>query len=85
MTDLTKHQTYGSWIAIDIAKDSNVVMVGTVDGNVRRLRMANSGHDHERLLALAAQGGQGCTRFGLLKDGHNLAVGISRFFHRMFL
>lgn len=32
MTDLTKHKTYGSWIAIDIAKDSNV---GKVPVNTR--------------------------------------------------
>lgn len=69
MTDLTKHKTYGSWIAIDIAKDSNVVMVETVDGNVRRFRMANSGHDHERLVALARSLPQPC-RIGFEATGN---------------
>ena len=69
MTDLTKHKTYGSWIAIDIANDSNVVMVETVDGNVRRFRMANSGHDHERLVALARSLPQPC-RIGFEATGN---------------
>ena len=36
--------------AIDIAKDFNVVMLETVDGQTRRFRMANSGKDHDRLI-----------------------------------
>ncbi|HEX2518740.1 MAG TPA: hypothetical protein VHK04_04275 [Castellaniella sp.] len=57
MTDLNQHKTYGSWVAIDIAKDFNVVMVETACGNVRRFRMANSSQDHERLVATIVTNG----------------------------
>ena len=50
MTDQQKFKSYCSWIAIDIAKDFNVVMLETVDGQTRRFRMANSGKDHDRLI-----------------------------------
>ena len=45
MTDQQKFKTYCSWIAIDIAKDFNVVMLETADGQTRRFKMANSGKD----------------------------------------
>ena len=50
MTDQQKFKSYCSWIAIDIAKGFNVVMLETVDGQTRRFRMANSGKDHDRLI-----------------------------------
>jgi transposase len=50
MTDQQKFKSYCSWIAIDIAKDFNVVMLETVDGQTRRFRMANSGKEHDRLI-----------------------------------
>ncbi len=50
MTDQAKNKPYCSWIAIDIAKDFNVVMIETADGKRRRFRMANSGKDYERLI-----------------------------------
>ena len=50
MTDQLKNKPYCSWIAIDIAKDFNVVMIETADGKTRRFRMANSGKDHDRLI-----------------------------------
>ena len=50
MTDQQKFKSYCSWIATDIAKDFNVVMLETVDGQTRRFRMANSGKDHDRLI-----------------------------------
>ena len=50
MTDQQKFKTYCSWIAIDIAKDFNVVMLETADGQTRRFKMANSGKDHDRLI-----------------------------------
>ena len=50
MTDQIKHKAYSSWVAIDIAKDFNVVMVELTNGKTRRFRMANSGKDHDRLI-----------------------------------
>jgi transposase len=47
-------------MAIDIAKDFNVVMVETADSGVRRFRIANSGQDHERLISLAHSLPQPC-------------------------
>lgn len=42
MTDHVQSKAYNSWMAIDIAKDFNVVMVETVDGNTKRFRMAGA-------------------------------------------
>ena len=52
MTDCSKVTTYSSWLAIDIAKDFNVVMLETIDGNKKRFRMVNSAKDHDRLIEL---------------------------------
>ena len=38
MTDQLKHKAYNSWVALDIAKDFNVVMLETIDGKTRRFR-----------------------------------------------
>ena len=42
--------TYSSWLAIDIAKDFNVVMLETIDDNKKRFRMVNVAKDHDRLI-----------------------------------
>lgn len=68
MTDRVQHTSYGSWMAIDIAKDFNVVMVETADGHTRRFRMANSGQDHERIVELAHSLPQPC-RIGFEATG----------------
>jgi transposase len=60
MTDQLQHIAYSSWVAIDIAKDSNVVMVELLDGKKRRFRMANSGKDHDRLIELIHELPQPC-------------------------
>ena len=53
MTDRVQIKAYASWMAIDIAKDFNAVMVETQDGTLRKFRMANSASDHERLIEVA--------------------------------
>jgi len=60
MTDQLKHKAYHSWVAIDIAKDYNVVMVELTDGKNRRFRMANSGKDHDRLIEVIRELPQPC-------------------------
>ena len=60
MTDQLQHIAYSSWVAIDIAKHSNVVMVELLDGKKRRFRMANSGKDHDRLIELIHELPQPC-------------------------
>lgn len=40
-----------TWVAIDIAKRWNVVLIETPDGKRRRLRMANTRADHDRFIA----------------------------------
>ena len=60
MTDQLKHKAYHSWVAIDIAKDYNVVMVGLTDSKTRRFRMANSGKDHDRLIEVIGELPQPC-------------------------
>jgi len=52
MTDQTILQTYNSWIAIDIAKDSNVVAVETIAGKKSTFRVVNSHIGHDRLMAV---------------------------------
>src|SRR5690606_22939799 len=69
MTDRVQHTSYGSWMAIDIAKDFNVVMVETADGHTRCFRMANSGQDHERIVELAHSLPQPC-RIGFEATGN---------------
>src|SRR5262245_42708984 len=43
-----------TWVAIDIAKASNAVVVETPEGRLSRFRMANSYADHKKLLELLA-------------------------------
>lgn len=50
MIDHLKNKAYISWVAIDIAKDYNVVMVEFTDGKTRRFRIANFGKDHDCLI-----------------------------------
>lgn len=69
MTDCSKVTTYSSWLAIDIAKDFNVVMLETIDGNKKRFRMANSAKDHDRLIELIHQLPQPC-RIGFEATGN---------------
>lgn len=49
MTDQPPLQTYNSWIAIDIAKDSNVVAIETSEGKRSTFRIANNHSGHDRL------------------------------------
>jgi transposase len=60
MTDCAKATTFSSWLAIDIAKDFNVVRLETIDGNRKQFRMANSAKDHECLIQLIHQLPQPC-------------------------
>lgn len=69
MTDRSQHKTYRSWMAIDIAKDFNVVMAETADGAVHRFRMANSSEGHEQLLASVHSLPQPC-RIGFEATGN---------------
>mgnify|MGYP000172669057 CR=1 FL=1 len=69
MTDRVQSKAYGSWMAIDIAKDFNVVMVETIEGNSRRFRMANSAKDHDRLVEVARSLPQPC-RIGFEATGN---------------
>ena len=69
MTDQLKNKPYCSWIAIDIAKDFNVVMIETADGKTRRFRMANSGKDHDRLIEVLRSLPQPC-RIGFEATGN---------------
>jgi hypothetical protein len=69
MTDRNQSKTYGSWVAIDIAKDFNVVMTETTGGNIRRFRMANSSEDHERLVDTVRSLPQPC-RIGFEATGN---------------
>ncbi|MEO8417396.1 MAG: IS110 family transposase [Methylophilaceae bacterium] len=69
MTDRVQSKAFASWIAIDIAKDFNVVMVETLDGKTRRFRMANSAMDHERLVELIRSLPQPC-RIGFEATGN---------------
>lgn len=69
MTDLTKSKAYASWMAIDIAKDFNAVMVETQDGTVRKFKMANSVSDHNRLIDLIKTLPQPC-RIGFEATGN---------------
>ena len=69
MTDFAKITTYSSLLAIDIAKDFNVVMLETIDGNKKRFRMENSAKDHDRLIELIHQLPQPC-RIGFEATGN---------------
>jgi len=69
MTDRNQSKTYGSWVAIDIAKDFNVVMTETTGGNIRCFRMANSSEDHERLVDTVRSLPQPC-RIGFEATGN---------------
>lgn len=69
MTDLVQSKAYNSWMAIDIAKDFNVVMVETLDGNTKRFRMANSHSDHDRLVEVVRSLPQPC-RIGFEATGN---------------
>lgn len=69
MTDHAQSKAYNSWMAIDIAKDFNVVMVETIDGNTSRFRMANSAKDHDRLIEAVRSLPQPC-RIGFEATGN---------------
>lgn len=69
MTDHVQSKAYNSWMAIDIAKDFNVVMVETMDGNTKRFRMANSASDHDRLVEVLRSLPQPC-RIGFEATGN---------------
>lgn len=69
MTDRAQSKAYASWMAIDIAKDFNAVMVETRDGIIRKFRMANSAPDHERLIEFIRHLPQPC-RIGFEATGN---------------
>ena len=60
MTNQPNNKAYCSWVAIDIAKDSNVVMIETTLGKTRRLRIANSSKGHNHLVNLMRELPQPC-------------------------
>jgi len=68
MTDQSTLQTYNSWIAIDIAKDSNVVAVETSAGKKSTFRVPNSHTGHDRLMAVIHDLPQPC-RIGFEPTG----------------
>ena len=51
MTAKPKCRRGMTWVAIDIAKKWNVVVVESPDGQRRRFRVANSVEDHDRFVA----------------------------------
>jgi len=51
MADFDKSKPYSSWVAIDVAKDYNAVMIERSDGTRKKFRMANSADDHDKLVA----------------------------------
>lgn len=69
MTDRMQSKAYASWMAIDIAKDFNAVMVETQDGIRRKFRMANSASDHDRLIEFIKNLPQPC-RIGFEATGN---------------
>lgn len=69
MTDPAQINSFASWVAIDIAKDFNAVMVETTDGVIKRFRMANSAKDHERLIEVIRNLPQPC-RIGFEATGN---------------
>ncbi len=69
MTNRVQNNSYASWMAIDIAKDFNAVMVETRDGTIRKFRMSNSASDHERLVDLIHNLPQPC-RIGFEATGN---------------
>ena len=50
MADANDGTTRTNWIAIDIAKDWNVVMVESAEGQRQSFRVANRAADHDRLI-----------------------------------
>jgi transposase len=68
MTDQSTLQTYNSWIAIDIAKDSKVVAVETSAGKKSTFLAANSRTGHDRLMAVIHDLPQPC-RIGFEPTG----------------
>ncbi|MDE3208926.1 MAG: transposase, partial [Pseudomonadota bacterium] len=70
MTDLTKSKVYASWMAIDIAKDFNAVIVETQGGTIRQFKMANSVSDHNRLIDFIKTLPQPC-RIGFEATGND--------------
>jgi len=51
IADFNKGKPNSSWVAIDVAKDFNAVMVERSDGTRKKFRMANSADDHDKLVA----------------------------------
>lgn len=69
MTDCLQSKAYLSWMAIDIAKDSNAVILETHDGTIRKFKMTNSCHDHDRLIECIKNLPQPC-RIGFEATGN---------------
>ena len=51
MADTTDATTACHWIAIDVARYWNAVLIETAAGQHHRFRMANTAEDHDRLIA----------------------------------
>ena len=68
MADTNDPTTNVHWIAIDVARYWNAVLIETATGNRHRFKMANSAADFDRLIASAKSLGGRC-RAGLEPTG----------------
>lgn len=69
MTDHVHPKPFRTWIAIDVAKDFNAVVIQSEDMAKKSFKMANSKSDHDKLIALASSSPQPCC-FGLEATGN---------------
>lgn len=69
MTDQLHPNPFRTWIAIDVAKDFNAVVIQSDNKPKKVFKMANSKGDHDRLIALAQSSPQPCC-FGLEATGN---------------
>ena len=69
MTDRVHPKPFRTWIAIDVAKDFNAVVIQSDDMAKKSFKMANSKSDHDKLIALASSSPQPCC-FGLEATGN---------------
>lgn len=69
MADCDKGKPYSSWVAIDVAKDYNAVMVERSDGTSKKFRMANNASDHDKLVQFIRELPQPC-RIGFEATGN---------------
>ena len=60
MADCDKSKPCSSWVAIDVAKEDNAVMVERIDGTRKKFRMANIAYDHDKLVEFIRELPQPC-------------------------